>query len=60
MKSKSLKKMSLNKRSISALMQDEVTGGKTTVIINVPPPTTFCTTWCADTVDDYSCQCTIA
>lgn len=59
MKSKKLKKMALNKKSISSLTMDEVKGGKTT-IIKVPPPTTFCSTWCADTVNDYSCRCTIA
>ena len=59
MKSKKLKKMSLNKKSISSLTMENVKGGETT-IIKMPPETTFCSTWCADTRDDYTCWCTVA
>jgi len=61
MKSKNLKKIQLNKKSISSLMQNDVKGGNTTTIIRHIPPTTLCSTWCADTIDDNTCgYCTIA
>ncbi|WP_046758891.1 hypothetical protein [Kordia jejudonensis] len=60
MKSKNLKKIKLNKKVISALAQEKINGGHTT-IIKFPPHTTLCTTWCADTIDDNTCgYCTIA
>ncbi len=60
MKTKKLKKMSLNKRAISKLSQESIVGGNTTVIIILPPKTTLCSDWCADTKDDYTCWCTVA
>ncbi|WP_298421269.1 hypothetical protein [uncultured Kordia sp.] len=60
MKSKNLKKIKLNKKVISVLAQEKVSGGNTT-IIKLPPHTTFCSTWCANTIDDNTCgYCTIA
>jgi hypothetical protein len=62
MKSKSLKKIKLNKRSISTLSQEAATGGT----LSVNHTTTFrtitvCSSCCANTIDDHTCgYCTIA
>ena len=59
MKSKNAKKISLNKRSISSFAQEEVKGGRTTIITPIDTKT-FQSSYCANTRDDYSCQCTVA
>ncbi len=60
MKTKKLKKIQLNKRAISNLSKNEVTGGNTTTI-NTFKSITVCSLCCADTIDDYTCTfCTIA
>jgi len=58
MKSKNSKKIALNKRSISTLTLENVKGGRTT--FEPIDPKTFQSSYCANTRDDYSCQCTVA
>lgn len=63
MKSKKFKKIALNKRVISTLSLGSVKGGKTTVEppIGTIDPTTFQSSYCADTRNDYTCgYCTVA
>ncbi|WP_420573457.1 hypothetical protein [Kordia sp.] len=65
MKNKRSKKMSLNKRAISNLTKESLTGGITTTNTTTIDPfrtITVLSGCCANTIDDYTCDrfCTIA
>ncbi|WP_430408410.1 hypothetical protein [Kordia sp.] len=61
MKSKHLKKITLNKRSISTLTLGNVKGGATTFEPIKIDTATFQSSYCADTREDYTCgYCTVA
>ncbi|AXG71266.1 hypothetical protein KORDIASMS9_03523 [Kordia sp. SMS9] len=63
MKSEKLKKIQLNKRAISNLSENRVTGGNPTftTTLDTFQSITVCSLCCADTIDDHTCTlCTIA